>query len=68
MHQHQSQSQTQTQTLTSRQPCQPIAASGPLCCPRPEASLASLHPRVYLEPDGQGLAVCPYCGACYQVA
>jgi uncharacterized Zn-finger protein len=48
------------------QPCQPVPATSPLCCPVPGTSLASQHPRVYLQPDDDGKAVCPYCSACYQ--
>jgi uncharacterized Zn-finger protein len=39
----------------------------PLCCPRPGETLAALHPRVYLPVEKTGTAVCPYCGACYQL-
>lgn len=41
----------------------------PLACPRPGDSLWNMHPRVYLpiadEPDLE--AICPYCGAHYQL-
>jgi uncharacterized Zn-finger protein len=40
----------------------------PLSCPRPGETLASLHPRVYLPIEKTGRAVCPYCGAVYQLS
>lgn len=65
---HHSQHQSQAKSQPPRQPCQQASASDPLCCPPLKSALASEHPRVYLLPDSQGLAVCPYCGACYQAA
>ncbi len=39
----------------------------PLCCPDRQTESAALHPRVYLSLK-TGTAVCPYCGARYQLA
>ena len=39
----------------------------PLSCPRPGDGLAGMHPRVYLPIEKTGTAVCPYCGARYQL-
>ncbi len=39
----------------------------PLSCPRPGDALAGMHPRVYLPIEKTGSAVCPYCGARYQL-
>jgi len=44
------------------------AADLPLFCPGPHAPLWSMHPRVYLDLSKTGSAVCPYCGAHYQLA
>jgi uncharacterized Zn-finger protein len=37
----------------------------PLSCPRPQDEVWNMHPRVYLEIEKTGEAVCPYCGARY---
>ncbi|MGB5648516.1 MAG: zinc-finger domain-containing protein [Sedimenticolaceae bacterium] len=39
----------------------------PLSCPRPEDEVWNMHPRVYLPIEKDGEAVCPYCGAHYQL-
>ena len=39
----------------------------PLYCPGPRAPLWSMHPRVYIEVAKTGKALCPYCGASYQL-
>ncbi len=39
-----------------------------LCCPPRDESLWNAHPRVYLTPDEQGVAVCPYCSTRYRLA
>ncbi len=39
----------------------------PLSCPTPAMSLWNSHPRVYLPIEASGTAVCPYCGAQYQL-
>ncbi|MCX7961234.1 MAG: zinc-finger domain-containing protein [Burkholderiales bacterium] len=37
----------------------------PLHCPRPDAPLWALHPRVFLDVVKHGVAMCPYCGTKY---
>jgi len=37
----------------------------PLSCPRPDAEVYDMHPRVYLPIEKTGEATCPYCGARY---
>ncbi|OWT61756.1 zinc-finger domain-containing protein [Candidimonas nitroreducens] len=39
----------------------------PVYCPGPKAPLWSMHPRVYIEVVKTGRALCPYCGAAYQL-
>lgn len=39
----------------------------PLSCPTPEMELWNMHPRVYLPIEQTGLAVCPYCGAEFEL-
>ncbi|ESQ13905.1 MAG: zinc-finger domain-containing protein [Thiohalocapsa sp. PB-PSB1] len=41
----------------------------PLCCPLPGEHVWNMHPRIYLpiEDDPDGQAICPYCGARYQL-
>lgn len=39
----------------------------PLSCPTPAMSLWNSHPRVYLPIEATGSAVCPYCGAQYDL-
>ena len=39
----------------------------PLSCPRPDAEVYDMHPRVYLPIEKTGEATCPYCGAHYQL-
>lgn len=39
----------------------------PVYCPGPNAPLWSMHPRVYIEVVKTGRALCPYCGAAYQL-
>jgi uncharacterized Zn-finger protein len=39
----------------------------PLSCPLPEDEVWNMHPRVYLPIEKTGDAVCPYCGAKYQL-
>ena len=39
----------------------------PLFCPRENDPLWALHPRVYLKPDSEGRARCPYCSMRYQM-
>jgi uncharacterized Zn-finger protein len=37
----------------------------PLHCPMPDMTLWNSHPRVFLDVEASGSAVCPYCGAEY---
>jgi uncharacterized Zn-finger protein len=39
----------------------------PLSCPTPEMELWNMHPRVYLPIEQSGHAVCPYCGAEFEL-
>lgn len=39
----------------------------PVSCPTPAMSLWNSHPRVYLPIEATGSAVCPYCGAHYDL-
>ena len=39
----------------------------PLSCPLPADEVWNMHPRVYLQIEKTGEAVCPYCGAKYQL-
>jgi len=43
------------------------AGDVPLFCPGPNAPLWSMHPRVYIDLSKTGTAICPYCGAHYQL-
>ena len=40
----------------------------PVFCPNPAMTLWSQHPRVYLNLDVTGSAMCPYCGTRYHLA
>ncbi|MES9924648.1 MAG: zinc-finger domain-containing protein [Candidatus Thiodiazotropha endolucinida] len=60
---------TQTETQATQQDAQKVTRNDlPLSCPRPGEALAGLHPRVYLPIEKTGSAVCPYCGARYQLS
>jgi uncharacterized Zn-finger protein len=39
----------------------------PLSCPTREMELWNMHPRVYLPIEETGHAVCPYCGAEFEL-
>jgi len=39
----------------------------PLSCPTPEMALWNSHPRVYLPIEQTGHALCPYCGAQFEL-
>lgn len=39
----------------------------PLSCPTPEMVLWNAHPRVYLPIEKTGQALCPYCGAQFEL-
>ncbi len=49
-------------------PVQVNAADLPVFCPNPAMPLWSSHPRVYLDVEGSGEAMCPYCGTQYTLA
>jgi uncharacterized Zn-finger protein len=60
---------TQIETQVTKQEVQKVTRKDlPLSCPRPGEALAGLHPRVYLPIEKTGRAVCPYCGAHYQLS
>ena len=40
----------------------------PVYCPPPNAPLWNMLPRVYIEIEKVGRAICPYCSATYQLA
>ena len=42
-------------------------ADMPLYCPNPAMPLWSSHPRVFLDVDATGQAMCPYCGTRYRL-
>ncbi len=39
----------------------------PLHCPNPAMPLWSSHPRVFLDVEDTGEAMCPYCGTRYRL-
>lgn len=39
----------------------------PVYCPGPNSPLWSMHPRVYIEIEKNGIASCPYCSATYEL-
>ena len=39
----------------------------PLHCPMPDMLKWNAHPRVYLEIEKTGEALCPYCGTSYKL-
>lgn len=46
-----------------------LGPHGAVACPSPRAHMPAWasHPRIYLQPDTDGRAQCPYCGNVYQV-
>ena len=40
----------------------------PLHCPNPAMPLWSSHPRVFLDVEAEGEAMCPYCGTRYRLS
>jgi len=44
-----------------------IARDLPLHCPNPAMPLWSSHPRVFLDVEANGEAMCPYCGTRYRL-
>ena len=47
-----------------------LTPQGTVACPSPHAQMPAWasHPRIYLHPDANGRAQCPYCGNIYQLA
>ena len=47
-----------------------LSAHGAVACPSPRTGMPAWasHPVVYLHPDANGRAQCPYCGTIYQLA
>jgi len=43
------------------------AADLPVFCPNPAMPLWSSHPRVFLDIEETGAAMCPYCGTRYRL-
>ena len=39
----------------------------PACCPPKDAQKWNMHPKVYLQFNEQGHAVCQYCGSKYEL-
>ena len=39
----------------------------PVFCPNPQMPLWSSHPRVFLDIEDTGKAMCPYCGTRYEL-
>ena len=39
----------------------------PIACPNEHTPADLLHPRVYLDPAHEGMAMCPYCGTVYRI-
>jgi uncharacterized Zn-finger protein len=39
----------------------------PVFCPNPKMALWSSHPRVFLDIEDTGAALCPYCGTRYRL-
>ncbi len=39
----------------------------PICCPPKDAQKWHMHPKVYMQFNEQGHAVCPYCGSKYEL-
>ncbi len=39
----------------------------PVFCPNPAMPLWSWHPRVFLDVEDTGAAMCPYCGTRYRL-
>ena len=57
-------------TSTTSQPFDRIVVNSsdlPVYCPGPNSPLWSMHPRVYIEIEKNGIASCPYCSATYQL-
>ena len=44
-----------------------VAKDLPVYCPNPAMPLWSSHPRVFLDIEDTGKAMCPYCGTRYEL-
>jgi uncharacterized Zn-finger protein len=53
--------------LQSKGPISITSEELPFSCPRPNAPLWSLHPKVYLPLEETGHETCPYCGTEYKL-
>lgn len=58
---------TQSQPANAERRYQVSRADLPLSCPTPAMSLWNSHPRVYLPIEATGKALCPYCGAQFEL-
>ena len=57
------------QPAASSQPIVEVTAADlPLHCPNPAMPLWSSHPRVFLDVEATGEAMCPYCGTRYRLS
>ena len=54
-----------TQTENTQREIEVTAADLPLHCPTPAMLLWNAHPRVFLQVEKTGTALCPYCGTNY---
>jgi uncharacterized Zn-finger protein len=52
-------------TVRSERHVEVGAADLPLHCPTPAMMLWNAHPRVFLDIERTGVALCPYCGTRY---
>lgn len=55
----------QEQTVNKARPIEVTAKDLPLHCPMPSQLLWNSHPRVFLQIEETGEALCPYCGTRY---
>ena len=56
------------QSAASSQPIVELTPNDlPLHCPNPAMPLWSSHPRVFLDVEDTGEAMCPYCGTRYRL-
>ena len=56
-----------TQTENTQREIEVTAADLPLHCPTPAMLLWNAHPRVFLQVEKTGTALCPYCGTRYNL-
>jgi uncharacterized Zn-finger protein len=58
----------QDEKIENRERCIEVSADDlPLHCPMPSMLLWNAHPRVFLEIEKTGEALCPYCGTQYRL-